>query len=203
MVFPGGSLEFMDETITPSEGRAVWVREAEGRGVFRDPDAVYRRWFPDGSSQLVERPLLRSLEAAERLGWDFGVQRLRDSLGRFVGVGALTFPEEGVWFTGLRGAQNITVPYALRPEAFQASSNAELIERVIFVNRDGTLRVQEWSFGRGQEYDPTHHGGGFLREGMAAAGIRREGSRLTAAEYAKVKAAVISVEWVVREARWR
>jgi hypothetical protein len=38
---------------------------------------------------------------------------------------------------------------------------------------------------------------------MAAAGIRREGARLTKAEYAQVQAAVISREYTVREARWR
>lgn len=96
-----------------------------------------------------------------------------------------------------------SLPFSARPEAFVSSPSVELIERVIFVNRDGTLRVQEWSWGRGRDYDPSHHGGGFLREGMAAAGVRREGARLTKAEYAQVQAAVISREYTVREARWR
>jgi hypothetical protein len=203
VVFPAGSFERLDETLIPSEGRAVWTTEITGVGRFVDPDLVIRQFLPDGTFTTIAYPELNSLEAADRLRYDFDSSRIRDSFGRFVGVGSIQFPEEGVWFSGLRGAQMQTLPFSARPEAFESSPSVELIERVIFVNRDGTLRVQEWSFGRGRKYDTAHHGGGFLREGMAAAGVRREGARLTAAEYAQVQAAVVSREYVVREARWR
>ena len=203
MVFPAGSFERLDETLIPSEGRAVWTTEVTGVGRFADPDLVIRQFLPDGTFTTIAYPELNSLEAADRLRYDFDSSRIRDSFGRFVGVGSIQFPEEGVWYTGLRGVNLQSLPFSARPEAFESSPSVELIERVIFVNRDGTLRVQEWSFGRGRKYDTAHHGGGFLREGMAAAGVRREGARLTAAEYAQVQAAVVSREYVVREARWR
>jgi len=199
MVFPSGSLEFLDETITESEGRAVWERLPEGGGQWRDPDAAYRRWYPDGSSELIEHPILRSVDAVERLGYDFNVQRIRDSYGRFVGTGALVFPEEGVLFTGLRGTEMFTTPFTLRPEAYEATPGTELIERVVFINRDGSLRLQESILRLGNDYDPSHHSGGFIREGMAAAGVRREGPRLTAEQYKKVLGAVIHREYLVRE----
>ena len=203
MVFPAGSFERLDETLIASEGRSVWTTEITGVGRFVDPDLVIRQFLPDGTFTTIAYPELNSLEAADRLRYDFDSARIRDSFGRFVGVGSIQFPEEGVWFSGLRGAQMQTLPFSARPEAFESSPSVELIERVIFVNRDGTLRVQEWSFGRGRKYDTAHHGGGFLREGMAAANVRREGARLTAEEYAQVQAAVVSREYVVREARWR
>jgi hypothetical protein len=204
VVFPAGSFERLDETLIPSQGRSVWTTEVTGVGRFVDPDEVIRRWLPDGTYQTIMYPELNALQAVPGLHFDFDSSRIRDSFGRFVGVGSIQFPEEGVFFTGLRGAQIQTLPFSARPEAFESSPSVELVERVIFVNRDGTLRVQDWSFGRGRGYDPAHHGGGFLREGMAAAGVRREyGERLTAAEYAEVKASVLSVEYVVREARWR
>ena len=203
MVFPAGSFERLDETLIPSEGRAVWTTEVTGVGRFVDPDEVIRRFLPDGTYQTIMYPELNSLQAVPRLHYDFDSSRIRDSFGRFVGVGSIQFPEEGVWYTGLRGVNLQSLPFSARPEAFERSPGVELIERVIFVNPDGTLRPVEWSYGRGRRYDPAHHSGGFMAEGMAAAGVRREGARLTAAEYAQVQAAVLSREFVVREARWR
>jgi len=203
VVFPAGSFERLDETLIASEGRSVWTTEITGVGRFVDPDEVIRRWLPDGTYQTIAYPELNSLEAIPGLRYDFDSARIRDSFGRFVGVGSLSFPEEGVQFTGLRGAVMQSLPFSARPETFMSSPSVELIERVIFVNRDGTLRDQEWSWGRGREYDPSHHSGGFMAEGMAAAGVRRTGARLTDEEYKKVLGAVLHREYTVREARWR
>lgn len=170
-------------TPRPEEiARRVHVaRDRQGKIVgFQDPDRGYK---------FISRQ-----DALPRLRYSVEKSRIEDSFGKEVGVGSLGLPGRGV-SVGFKVKEATYRPLPTTPQDFQPRANQEVIERTVFITREGKLVSSETSYGLGEAYDPTKAGGRWRRSASQAVGAK-EGERLPTSDLAR---AVAHQEFLVKE----
>lgn len=186
------------EVYTPSRGRSRVVKKA-GRVVgYQDPDLVMKYTQPDGKVTWGRNLFVSREVAVERLTYNFKINRVQDSFGRSVGVANLGLPVTG------RIAEYKTMdvtwkPLTTDPRRFKPTGNQEVVERTVFVDRNGNLRLVRTSYGRGKKYDKSKYGGRWRSAASRALGLD-PGERVTTAELEK---AVVKREFIVKELKPR
>lgn len=142
------------ETPGKPEPRVRAVRDAQGRIVgFQDPDK---------GGRFISRS-----DAIRRVSVDVETNEIRDSFGNRVGIGSLAIPGRGIEVAyKIRSAEY--KPLTVNPEDFRPNADQELIERTVFIGRDGKLMTAEISYGGGGEYDPAKNGGKWRYEASKA-----------------------------------
>jgi hypothetical protein len=85
-------------------------------------------------------------------------------------------------------------PLPTSPQDFQPKPNQEVIERTVFITREGKLVSSETSYGLGEAYDPAKTGGRWRRAASKAVGAG-EGKRLPTSDLAR---AVAMQEFLVK-----
>ncbi len=139
------------------------VRDKAGRVVgFQDPD---RR------SVFISRK-----DAIPRLRYSVERQRVEDSFGTRVGVGALGLPGRGVTVS-FQVKEATYKPLPTDPKTFTPRPNQEIVERTVFIDQKGKLVISETSYGLGEKYDPTKSGGRWRKSASDALGVK-PGQRL-------------------------
>ncbi len=197
MAFPEGPT-FVDELIGESEGRVRAVRLGRGRWGFQDPDIVVRRTFSDGSTRIIRNVFIGRSDAISRLAFDFEGNRLVDSFGRNPSISSLKLPLRGESFTFQGGAVSEWKPLDVDPRRIRPDVNQEIVERVVFVNRDGSLTVRNYSYGRGERYDRSLTGTKWRADAARALGETSdpgEGKRRPTRE---LSAAMAAREFLIR-----
>jgi len=141
-----------------SELRVQVVREREtGRFVgFRDPE----------SGRFISRT-----DAMSRLNYNPQSNRIEDSFGNAVGVGALAIPGRGIR-VAYRTAEALYEPVKTDPSALRPGPNQEIVERTVFITKDGRLVTSETGFGLGKRYDPSKYGGRWRQAASEALGLQ-------------------------------
>ncbi len=157
------------------------VRDRQGKFVgFQDPDQAGR---------FISRK-----DALPRLRYSIEKNYVQDSFGNDVGVGALGLPGRGVDVAyKVKGATYR--PIRTDPNDFTPKPNQELIERTVFITREGKLVTSETSHGLGEKYDPSKTGGRWRRAASKAVGAG-EGQRLPTSD---LQRAVAFREFVVKD----
>lgn len=168
---------------TPSR-RVRVIRDRYGRlAQFQDPE----------TGRFIRRD-----DALKRLNYDPKVGQIVDSFGNPVGVGALRIPEMGITrtFVGLEAEyQRMKVD----PHAFKPGTNQEIIERTVFITKEGRMVTQETSYGLGKDYDRSKYGGRWRQGASDALGLGPD-ERMTTRELRK---AVAYQEFVTKTTRPR
>ena len=163
------------------EGEVVVGRTARGQIVFRDPS----------TGRFIDREA-----AIPRFRFDFNVGRIRDSEGRFVGVGALRFPSLGR-VTDYKILSSQTERLSVDPRTFRPGANQQVVESLLLIDRNGKLVRVEWSSRLGERYDQAKAAGWWRAKVGDAAGIEGGGF----AQYAQLKGTVLQREFTVKT--WR
>jgi len=179
--------------INPSKGRVRSVQLGGGRIGFQDPDLVYQQMRPDGRIVTIRNVFISREPAIERLTFNFGTNRINDSLGQQVGVGNLGLPTTGR-IAEYKIQTSTWMPLGVDPRRYRPAVNEEIIERVIFVDREGRLRVVRTSYGLGEKYDLSKYGGRWRSWASRALGLP-EDERLTTE---KLKKAQVSREFILK-----
>lgn len=157
------------------------VRDKSGRVVgFQDPDK--RNIF------------ISRADAIPRLRYSVDRQRVEDSFKNEVGVGALGLPGRGV-SVAFKTKQATYQPLPTDPTTYTPRPNQEIVERTVFIDRDGKLVSSETSYGLGKKYDPTKAGGRWRRAASKAVGAG-EGQRLPTRD---LKRAVAHSQFLVKD----
>lgn len=152
--------------------RVQVARDRQGRVVgFQDPDRGYR---------FISRQ-----DALPRMRYNLDKSRIEDSFGNEVGIGALKVPGRGV-SVAFKVKEATYKPLPTSPQDFQPSASQEVIERTVFLTREGKLVSTETSYGLGEAYDPTKAGGKWRRDASQAAGAK-EGERLLTSDLARLQ----------------
>ena len=161
--------------------RVQVARDRQGRVVgFQDPDR---------GMKFISRQ-----DALPRMRYSIERSRVEDSFGNEVGVGSLSLPGRGVT-VGFKVKEAIYKPLPTRPQDFQPSASQEVIERTVFLDREGRLVSTETSYGLGEAYDPTKTGGRWRRSASDAVGAKA-GERLPTSDLAR---AVVMQEFLLKE----
>ena len=192
MVYPPPP-PWKDEAIVSSKGavKAVYHR---GKLIgYQDPDAVFRRTYPDGRVTTYRNPFIGREFAVDRLHYDFNQRGVFDSFGNRVGVANLAIPGAGR-VTDYKTLQARWFKLTTDPRRFSPASNQEVIERVIFVDREGRLRLVRTSYGLGQRYDRSKYGGRWRSWASRALGLPDD-ARVGTQELQK---AVLHKEFIVK-----
>lgn len=158
------------------------------RAVIRVLPDGRRQWYDPDTGRIISRA-----DAVRRVRFDFETGWVRDSFGRNVGVGNLRIPQGGI----ARVYKTVDVRYGrlvADPSRLTPGNNQEIVERVTMINRDGTLRTVETSWGLGKRYDPSQYTKRWASEAADAAGVRI-GDR---GAYEKMKGAVLQKEYIVK-----
>ena len=169
-------------TPKPEEiARRVHVaRDRAGKVIgFQDPDRGYR---------FISRK-----DALPRMRYSIERSRIEDSFGREIGVGSLSLPGRGVT-VGFKVKEATYRPLPTSPQDFRPTASQEVIERTVFITREGKLVSTETSYGLGEAYDPTKTGGRWRRSASQAVGAK-EGERLPTRDLAR---AVAHQEFLVK-----
>jgi len=197
VTIPVGPLGYNEIVLEPSQGR-VRAIEIGGRIQFQDPDLVVAREYPDGRIVSGIRNLFtRTTDSVTRLRFDYGAGRLEDSFGKRVPVTSVKIPDRGVTFQ-FRFQEATWSPLGVDPRRFTPGPNQEIVERVVFLDRDGNLIVENFSYGLGSKYDRTKTGAKWRYAAARALGEESDpgpGNRLTTAELQK---AVLEREFLVK-----
>jgi len=61
------------------------------------------------------------------------------------------------------------------PKTFTPKPNQEIVERTVFITKEGRLVTSETSYGLGKKYDPAKTGGRWRRAASKAAGVGESG----------------------------
>ena len=164
------------------ELRVRIVRDSSGRVVgFQDPD---------NRNQFIARS-----DAVDRVRYNTEAAQIEDSFGNNVGVAALALPGRGVT-VGYKNGATVYKSFQGDITGFDPQPNQEIVERVIFINQDGTLRVVNISYGYGQKYDPASKAaGGLWARGAADALGLKEGERLPTTD---LKQAEVLREFIIK-----
>jgi hypothetical protein len=156
------------------------VRDSSGRVIgFQDPDQ---------GSRFISRA-----DALDRLRYNIEKAQVEDSFGNGVGVGALSIPGRGVT-VGYKNGEAVYTPLEGDPSTFKPDPNQEIIERTIFIDKDGNLVTVEISYGYGNGYDPAKYGGKWRYEASQALGLE-EGERLPTSD---LQRAVAGQEFTIK-----
>ena len=157
------------------------VRDKSGRVVgFQDPDR---------GNVFITRS-----DAIPRLRFSVDNQRIEDSFKNPVGVGSLGLPGRGVT-VGFKVKEATYKPLSTDPTTFTPRPNQEIVERTVFIDRNGKLVSSETSYGLGKKYDPSKTGGRWRRAASKAVGAG-EGQRLPTRD---LKRAVAYHEFLVKD----
>lgn len=153
--------------VLPSEEefqpRVRVVRNRQGRIIsFQDPD-------------LGARFITRT-EAIKRLNFSVERNAVVDSFGQEVGIGGLALPNRG-YSVAFKVKEALYKPLDVDPRQFRPGANQEVIERTIYIDRDGRLITREISHGSGRSYDPAKYGGRWRANAAEALGVE-PGKRL-------------------------
>jgi hypothetical protein len=167
-----------DDEITP--GRVRIVRNSIGKFIgFQDPDE---------GGRFISRQA-----ALGRLTYNDTQSMLEDSFGQYAGVGAIGLPGRGVSVGYTKKAATYN-PLGVDPLRFTPASNQEVIERVVFVNKEGKLITLETSYGLGKRYSSNKSGGRWRQAATEALGVK-EGERLPTAD---LQRAVVYKEYIIK-----
>ncbi len=191
-MFPEGQ-DYEERPIVPSEGRVRAVRVRPGLVQFQDPDEVIERTYADGRIVTIRNQFIAREQAIPRLHFDFQVNRIRDSFGRFVGVAHLKVPAMGrvVDFVELQARYR---PLTIDPRRYDVRENEEIIERLVLLDREGNIVTRETSYGLGQKYDRARRGKWFFGVTRDRIGVET-GKKVETRELEK---AVLSREFIVK-----
>lgn len=173
--------------------RRVRATHVRGQGVrFYDPDAVIN---PDGSIARRAGARISREEALGGLRFDFRRNRIVDSFGSIVGRSHLRLPGEGR-VAEYFGRQATFRPLYGDPRFYRPQQGEEIIERVRFINRDGTISSVEISYGRGERYDRSRGQGKWTAAAKRASGWK-PGDKV---DYNALRETVLDREIMVK--RW-
>ncbi len=157
------------------------VRDRQGKVVgFQDPDRA---------SRFISRA-----DALPRLRYSIDNQRIQDSFGNEVGIGALGVPGRGI-SVAFKVKEATYKPLPTDATTFSPRPNQEIVERTVFIDRDGKLIESQTSYGLGEKYDPSKTGGKWRRDASKAVGAK-EGERLLTSD---LKRAVAHHEFLVKD----
>lgn len=160
--------------------RVQVARDRTGKVVgFQDPDRGYR--------------FISRADALPRLRYSIEKSRIEDTFGNRVGVGSLGLPGRGL-SVAFKVKEATYRPLQVSPQDFQPRPNQEVIERTVFITREGKLVSSETSYGLGEAYDPAKTGGRWRRAASKAVGAK-EGERLLTSDLAR---AVAHQEFLVK-----
>lgn len=161
--------------------RRVWV----GPGQARFQDA--------GTGQFIS-----TRAAVPCLTYDFERKRIVDAFHNVVGVANLRIGVSGIRI--VRPRDVVTYQRILfDPRHVRVGPNQEIVERIIWVRRDGWLRMTEWSYGLGERYDRSKTArawGGAAREAL---GLERDQKATTR----ELRKAVVLREFQLKTTRLR
>ena len=179
--------------LVESKGRVRAVRTGPRTIAYQDPDYRVLRVYPDGTTKTLTNLVIAREPAIDRLTFDYQSNTVVDSYGNSVGLRHLGIPSTGrvadykVWSVKW-------MPMTTDPRRYIPGPNEEIVERVIFVDRDGKLIVSRTSWGRGQKYDRSKRGGWWVDKAKKAAGLE-PGEKATTRE---LKRAQIHREFVIK-----
>jgi len=151
------------------------------------------RVYPDGTTRTLSNLFISREPAVERLVFDFKKQAIVDSYGNTVGVRHLGLPSTGrvtdyaVWSAKW-------MPLTTDPRRYTPSPNQELVEKVIFIDRNGKLVTSYTSYGLGGKYDRAKQGGWWVDAAKKAAGFE-PGEKATTRE---LRRAQVHREFVIK-----
>lgn len=185
--------EPVDVVISPSKGRAHAVRTGPKTVAFQDPDMVIQRTLPDGRVITLRNLFINRESAINRLTYDFERNRVVDSVGVTVAAKHLGLPAVG------RVAQYTTldakwIPLKVDPRKYIPAANEEIVERIVFIGRDGKLIREETSYSLGKKYDRSKRGGWFVDRAKKALGKEPE-EKVTTPE---LKRAVVHRQFLIK-----
>ncbi len=143
---------------------------------------------PDRGNRFVSRK-----DALPRMRYSVEKSRIEDSFGNEIGVGSLGLPGRGVT-VGFKVKEATYKPLPTSPQNFQPRANQEVIERTVFLTREGKLVSTETSYGLGQDYDPAKAGGKWRADASKAVGAK-EGERLPTRDLSR---AIVYQEFLVK-----
>jgi hypothetical protein len=165
------------------QARVRAVRNREGRFIgFQDPDQ---------GGRFITRQ-----EALSRLSFSVERGEVLDSFGNGVGVGAVKLPGRGVDVTYQTRAAEYK-PMTVDPARFTPNPNQEIVERNVFMTKDGKLVTSETSWGLGKKYDPAKYGGRWRQSASDALGLDKA-KRLPTRD---LERAVLMREFIVKTIR--
>ena len=165
----------------PRDLRVRIVRDRQGRVVgFQDPDK---------RSIFISRK-----DAIPRLRHSIERNRIEDSFGNEVGVGALGLPGRGI-DVAFKAKMASYKPLPTDPRTYNPKPNQEIVERTTFITREGKLVTSETSYGLGEKYDPSKTGGRWRRAASKAVGAG-EGKRLPTSD---LQRAVAHREFIIKD----
>ena len=182
-----------DVPITESKGRVRAVRTGPKTIAYQDPDYKVLRVYPDGTTRTLHNLFISREPAIDRLVFDFKSNKILDSFGNSVGLRHLGIPSVGR-VTDYKVMTVKHMPMIGDPRRFIPASNQEIVERVVFVDKNGKLIVSRTSWGLGQKYDRSKRGGWWIDKAKKAAGLE-PGEKATTRE---LKRAQIHREFVVK-----
>lgn len=174
--------------VLPSFGelRVRVVRDSSGRVVgFQDPDSTPR-------NQFISRA-----DALDRLSYNVETAQIEDSFGNDVGVGALAIPGRGVTVAYKNGSASYK-PFTGDISSFKPKPNQEIIERTIFINKDGSLTTLEISYGYGTQYDEAKYGGAWRNAAQKVLGLPEKSGVPTT----DLQAAVAGKEYMIKTSQF-
>jgi len=194
---PVGPLGYNEIILEPSRGRTRIVETRPGVFQYQEPDEVKAREYADGRIVIIRNEFVRLGQAYRGLSYDFETSRLKDGFGNRAPISAIGLPARG------ETHKFVNVSATWRPlegavTRFRPAGNQEIIERVWFVNRDGSIFKQDFSYGRGEKYDRTQTGSKWRYRAAQAMGETSDpgpGSRMTTDE---LKKAVLRREFLVK-----
>jgi len=183
-----------DRVIVPSKGR---VKAVYSRGKivgYQDPDIVFQRTYADGTIRPYRNPFIGREFAVDRLHYDYDQRGVFDSFGNRVGIANLGIPARGR-VTDYKTLQVRWNKLTIDPRRFRPTGDQEIVERVIFIDREGRLRLVRTSYGRGKRYDRSKYGGRWRSWASRAMGLP-DNARVTTQELQK---AVLHKEFIIKE----
>lgn len=182
-----------DVVITPSQGNVRAVRTGPKTIAFQDPDLVIQRTLPDGRVIQIRNLFISREPAIDRLKYDFDRNRIVDTFGTTVGTKHIGLPTAGrvVDYKTLTATWS---PLTTDPRKYIPAANEEVVERVVFMNREGKLVTEHTSYGLGRKYDRSKTGWWWAGKAKEALGIE-PGEKVTTKE---LQRAVVHREFVVK-----
>ncbi len=185
--------QYFDVPISDSRGRVRAVRTGPKTYAYQDPDLKVLRVYQDGTTRTLSNLFISREPAIDRLAFDFQRNTVVDSFGNSVGLRHLGLPSSGrvtdynIWTVKW-------MPLPTDPRRYIPGPNEEIVEKVIFVDRNGKLVVSYSSSGRGFKYDRSKTGGWWVDKAKKAAGLE-PGEKATTRE---LKRAQIHREFVIK-----
>lgn len=141
---------------------------------------------------LTGRFLSRT-DAISRLHYSVERGQIEDSYQNPVGVGNLGIPSRGQR-VAFKVKEADYQKLSVDPVTFRPSANQEVVERTVFITKDGKFVTSETSYGLGEKYDPAQSGGRWRKEAAEALGVKGD-QRLPTVD---LKRAVAYREFIVK-----